>query len=253
MHATVLGKYEVGYYCCSVCDFIQTEDPYWLSEAYSSAIANLDIGLIHRNEISSGIVQTIISKWFDKTGQFIDYGGGYGMLVRMMRDRGYNFFRYDIHCENLFAKSFEASLLENSKQPYELLTAFEVFEHLVDPVNDLKQMLSYSRNILFSTELQPEHKPITLDNWWYILPETGQHISLYAKKTLKVLAEINNLYVYNGENNMHLLTDRKINPKLFTWLTNWRGSIIYNLASKSRQPSLLDSDLALLRYNRDPK
>ncbi|HET9908185.1 MAG TPA: hypothetical protein VFQ23_16155, partial [Anaerolineales bacterium] len=46
--ALVLKKHEVQYYACVNCGFIQTERPYWLEEAYSSAIARSDIGLIGR-------------------------------------------------------------------------------------------------------------------------------------------------------------------------------------------------------------
>ncbi len=50
------------------------------------------------------------------------------MFVRLMRDNGFDFYRSDRQCENLFAKGFEASL--DVSPSYELLTAFEVFEHL---------------------------------------------------------------------------------------------------------------------------
>ena len=47
--AIILNKYNVQYYRCYNCGYICTEEPYWLEEAYSSAIANTDIGLISRN------------------------------------------------------------------------------------------------------------------------------------------------------------------------------------------------------------
>ena len=45
----VLNKYKVDYFQCLNCNFIQTEKPYWLDEAYSDAITKLDIGIIYRN------------------------------------------------------------------------------------------------------------------------------------------------------------------------------------------------------------
>ncbi|MBO0937942.1 class I SAM-dependent methyltransferase [Fibrella sp. HMF5335] len=251
MEAQLLGKYSVVYYQCNACQFIQTEEPYWLDEAYSSAIASLDIGLIQRNEVSAGIVQSVIAKWFDVKGRFVDYGGGYGMLVRMMRDRGFNFERYDMHCENLFAQTFEASHPVDGQLPYTLLTAFEVFEHLVEPKNDFALMLSYSRNILFSTELQPLNWVPKLDTWWYVLPETGQHISFYTAKSLHVIAEQQNLHYVHGQNNMHLLSEQPVNGKWFNGLTNWRGSQLYNQVTRNRQPSLLNSDFARLRNRKE--
>ena len=44
----VLHKYDVAYFQCLHCRFIQTEQPYWLGEAYEKAIARLDIGLVWR-------------------------------------------------------------------------------------------------------------------------------------------------------------------------------------------------------------
>jgi hypothetical protein len=39
-----------------------------------------------------------------KNGTFVDIGGGYGLLTRLMRDRGFDFYWKDPHCENIFAK-----------------------------------------------------------------------------------------------------------------------------------------------------
>jgi len=245
MSATILGKYDVTYYQCVSCQFIQPETPYWLPEAYSDAIANLDIGLVARNELSAVLVQAIAHQFFDRQGRYVDYGGGYGMLVRMMRDRGYNFNRYDTYCENLFAKGFDVTD-PGSKSPYTLLTAFEVFEHLENPVDDLRKMLTYSRSILLSTVLQPPGV-ISPKSWWYVLPETGQHIALYSRRSLEVLAEQFNLRYYGGNNSFHLLTDQPINSHLFKALTDWRIARVYNLLARSRQVSLQDADYWRLR------
>ena len=47
--ATILNKYHIEYFECPHCGFIQTEEPYWLNEAYASAITSSDIGMIQRN------------------------------------------------------------------------------------------------------------------------------------------------------------------------------------------------------------
>lgn len=246
MEAHVLGKHMVAYYQCSNCQFIQTEEPYWLPQAYSSAIASLDIGLIQRNQVAAGIIQSILTKWFNPESRFVDYGGGYGMLVRMMRDRGFDFYRYDKYCENLFAQTFDAAPPANTPT-YSLLTAFEVFEHLVEPRVDINLMLRYSRNLLFSTALQPVGWKPSPATWWYVLPETGQHVSLYTSKSLQFLAEQNGLHYTSGHNDMHLFSERPVSNHWFRVLTNWRGSQIYNQLVRSRRSSLLDSDYARLR------
>ncbi|PHK16081.1 hypothetical protein VF12_40245, partial [Nostoc linckia z15] len=194
--ATVLGKYVVQYYRCTSCQFIFTETPYWLNEAYDSAITKLDIGLIERNQLMTPVVRAVIDKWYDAKARFIDYGGGYGMLVRMMRDAGFNFYRQDLHCANLYAESFDITDIEPFKA--ELLTAFEVMEHLPDPVREVEKMLALSDSILFSTTVQPAGVVLP-ETWWYFIPETGQHVSLYSRASLEELAKSFNLNYYWNE------------------------------------------------------
>jgi hypothetical protein len=45
----IMGKYDIEYYHCSNCDFVQTEEPYWLEEAYSKSINLSDTGYMARN------------------------------------------------------------------------------------------------------------------------------------------------------------------------------------------------------------
>ena len=180
---SVLNKYNVGYHQCTHCSFIETEAPFWLSEAYSSVITSVDIGLLYRNHFAVPITSALICKYFNAHGKFIDYGGGYGVFTRLMRDAGFNFFRQDLYCENIFANHFDISDYQTLSK-YELLTAFEVFEHLVNPIEELAKMLELSDNVFFSTELVPYEDKEALNSWWYIIPETGQHVSFYTRESL---------------------------------------------------------------------
>ncbi len=150
--ATVLKKYEVRYFRCPDTGYVQTEKPYWLSEAYQSAITDLDIGLIRRNLELHARTLPLLLHFFDTKKRFLDYAGGYGMFVRLMRDSGLDFYRQDPYCENIFANKFDIEDL-SSEPSFELLTAFEVFEHRENPKVELEKALRYSKNILFSTEL----------------------------------------------------------------------------------------------------
>ncbi|SFD55663.1 methyltransferase domain-containing protein [Spirosoma endophyticum] len=239
----VLGKYNIKYYKCSTCQFIQTEDPYWLSEAYANAITKLDIGLITRNEFIVPVVKAVINKWFNPDAQFIDYGGGYGMLVRMMRDRGYNFYRQDIYCDNLYAQLFDVT----DVPPFtaELLTAFEVFEHLVDPVVELEKILTFSDTVLFSTTVQPT-KDVSPESWWYFTPETGQHISLYSRASLQALADRFSLNYNWNDQNVHLFSKKKINNRLFKAITHPRWGHWYNKIMDKHQ-TLLEKDFSFVQ------
>lgn len=239
----ILNKYPINYYRCVECKFIQTEEPFWLNEAYNSAITSLDIGLVGRNMRTSQILSSLILTFFDKKDSFLDYGGGYGMLVRIMRDLGYDFYRFDTHCENIFSVHFDISDIEKKK--FGLVTAFEVFEHLVDPIAETEKMLEFSDSIFFSTELIPNIKIKHPDDWWYFAPEIGQHIALYSADSLKKIAEHFNCNFYTNGKTLHLITRRKINPLLFN--LSIKGKISYAISKLFNQPSLLIDDFNYIR------
>lgn len=200
----VLNKYIVGYFQCSKCKFIQTEDPFWLEEAYSSAIGFLDVGLLYRNIFFSELTPPILDKLSTAEDSYLDYGGGYGVFVRLMRDKGYDFFLYDKYCENLFAKLFE--LKDYKYERFKALTAFEVFEHLVCPIEEISNMWKYTDVIIFSTELQPNTIFTSDEDWWYFVPSGGQHVAFYHLDTLKTISEIFSCNVYSNGVNLHVLS-----------------------------------------------
>lgn len=235
--ARILGKYSINYSLCSNCGFVSTEDPYWLDEAYSTAISSSDVGLVQRNISLSKIASVIISLYFDKSGVFLDYAGGYGLFVRLMRDNGFDFRWHDKYCENIFACVNNSDASSSNK--IELITAFEVFEHFLNPVSSIEEMLASSRNVLFSTELLPDPVPQP-DNWWYYGLDHGQHISFYTRRTLEIVAKKSGLNFYTDGHSIHLFSDKKINNLLFCLAT--RSYISSALAPLCRRKSLLKSD-----------
>ncbi len=233
--AEILNKYSIQYYKCPDCGFIQTEEPYWLAEAYSEVINRSDIGLLTRNIELSKTTNVILTLLFDKRKKFLDYGAGYGVFVRLMRDLGFDFYWMDKYSDNIFAKDFEAKQTER----YELLTAYEVYEHLVQPFEEVENMLKFSDNILFSTYLVPASNPKP-EEWWYYALDHGQHISLYTKKSLEVIAKKFNLNFYTNGKNLHLFSKVKKNNLIFKIITFPYISVLINpfLRNKSR----LDDD-----------
>ncbi len=240
-NAKILNKYLIAYYQCRNCGFIQTEEPFWIEKAYTSAINNSDVGMVSRNIANASTSKAIISKLFDPTGKFIDFGGGYGMFVRLMRDYGFDFYRSDKYCQNLFANGFD---LENSAcDRFELVTAFEVLEHLQEPTQGLDTLLALSTNILFATELIPYSNPKP-EEWWYYGLDHGQHISFYTVASLKHLASSNGLNFYTNGCNFHLFTMKKVNPLVFRLFCINKFSAMLNIFN--RKVSLVAADYAAL-------
>jgi hypothetical protein len=207
--AEVLAKYKVRYFKCSECALIQTEEPYWLDEAYNSAISLLDVGLLSRNY---GLVQPIASilKLIpDKNNHYLDYGGGYGVFTRLMRDAGYDFYLFDKYSENLFCKHFELKDCSTTEK-FAAVTAFELFEHLPNPFSQVKELFEFSDVVIFSTELQPDDNLLRPEDWWYFVPISGQHVAFYSIRTLKKVADLIGCSLYTNGSNLHVLSKRSL-------------------------------------------
>jgi hypothetical protein len=224
----ILKKYDVKYFKCDNCGYLFTEEPFWLEEAYSRSINLSDTGLLDRNIYFSKVLSVLIFFCFDRNGSFLDYAGGYGVFTRLMRDVGYNFYWHDPYTQNLFANGFEKDLKFNSR--FELLTAFEVFEHLVNPKEELEKMLGFSNTIIFSTELMPQEIPEPKD-WWYYGFNHGQHISFYTEKTLNTLANQFKLNYYNVDE-IHILTKRKFNNSVLILMKKLRNYGLFQIVKK---------------------
>ena len=228
--AKILNKYDACYFRCSRCGFIQTETPHWLGEAYESAITSLDVGLVQRNLDLAKLTEKIIDQVFDREARFLDFAGGYGLFVRLMRDKGYNFFRQDKFCPNLFAANYDLNDLPPSTR-FELVTAFEVFEHLPDPCQETQRMLELSDSVFFTTEMVPSSPIARSEDWWYFAPETGQHISFFSTNALEILAAQVNCYLWTDRNTTHLLTRKKLKADPFA---PGRGRL-YNFLNRAMQ------------------
>ena len=176
----VLGKYDVSYYKCSHCHSLQTEKPYWLDEAYKNNLSNTDTGAAQRNLHNLAACYTI-SKLLNARN-VIDIGGGDGFLCRLLRDYEINCYVKDQYATPSYGQGFTQ---ENFDTP-DLIIGFEVLEHYENPIADLDNLFSYKPHaLLLSTSIFTNEK----QDWWYLSPESGQHVFFYSKKALAMIAD----------------------------------------------------------------
>ena len=232
--ALVLDKYQVQYFRCPKCGFIQTERPYWLAEAYTEALVAADVGIMQRNLQTSAVTSAVISLLFPTGKRFLDYGGGHGTFVRLMRDRGFNFFWQDMYAKNIHARTFE----HDPEAHYDLVTAFELMEHLPDPVEGIARVFALSDDVLTTTLLVPDPPPAP-PNWWYYVVRGGQHVSFYTPAALRQLARQFDRHV-SSSNGFHLFTREPVSAFKLRLATGSRtGTLINRLR---RRKSLIPSD-----------
>jgi hypothetical protein len=183
----VLSQYQVSYFHCSSCESLQTEDPYWLDEAYGAGrdsapdnLNNLDTGSAQRNLTNLSAVFSVARSL--RCNDVVDVGGGDGLLCRLLRDYGINAYVSDRYASPSYAKGFS---VPNFDHP-ELVTAFEVLEHFSAPGREVAALFEGSpKAVMVSTELYRGQDA----DWWYLIPETGHHVFFYSEKAFKIIAE----------------------------------------------------------------
>lgn len=238
---TVLSRHQVRYYQCPSCGLAQTEEPTWLDEAYSTPLAAIDTGALARNLDARRIVAAFLHLAGAGGEPCLDWAGGHGVFVRLMRDIGFNFYWQDQYAENHFARGFEwhASL----GVPF-ACTAFEVLEHFALPVEGFERLAAYgAQYIVTSTELYAGSTPDP--GWFYLAPESGQHVAFYLPETLQRLGrQFGYPHVVAGAR--YQVFARRPFPAWWWHLALRRNWFVYRWAGRARR-SLTDSDSSMLR------
>jgi Methyltransferase domain len=157
-----------------------------------------------RNQANVCLVLATLTALNQTNADVVDCAGGYGILVRLLRDKGINALWSDPYCKNLLALGFEYK-----KGKAELVTAFEAFEHFVDPALEAEKLFAIAPNLLISTALiaNPAPKP---DAWWYYGLDHGQHIGFFRLQTLQWIAKKFGKHLTTDGVGCHLFTDKPL-------------------------------------------
>ena len=238
--ALVRGRHRARYLRCEACGYVRVENPHWLQEAYADHA--LDTGIAARNIDLAERTAALLAWYWPDAGTCLDHGGGSGLLVRLLRDRGYDFRWRDPYCVNLFARGFEAE----PGAHYAVLTAFEVIEHLPDPLASLHAWSQEADTLILSSELLParDNRP---GQWSYYMPESGQHIGFFGMPALQALARRLDLQLASDGRWLHVLGGRgRLPSSRFLRLLRrrrWRRWLL----RRRRRATLAWSDQDLLR------
>ena len=82
--AELLG-HKIKYFECAQCEYVQTEEPFWLDEAYASSINKSDTGIMARNLSNVRLVLATLTLMRKRTEKVVDYAGGHGHRLCLLR------------------------------------------------------------------------------------------------------------------------------------------------------------------------
>lgn len=104
-----------------------------------------------------------------------------------------------------------------SSQQYDIVTAFEVIEHVPDQSNlftRLKSVCSDNGIIIFSTLIK---EPALTHDWWYASPRNG-HVSFHSTRSLHLLCQKNALHLTSLSDEIHVASGT---PETLDATRNW--------------------------------
>lgn len=207
----VLALHKTDYCECSQCRSLVVPSVHWLSDVYDEKHADRDTGAAQRSIICSLFVRALrIAGVVSSRAKIIDFGAGNGLLVRLLRDQGFDAWGYDKHASMAVCRNRRlASIGADTEAKVDVITAIEVFEHLTAPLDTVQTLIPALANngaILLRTSIYDSSRHN--ENWQYLEPTVGQHITFYSRTGLQRLAERCDLRVEFLPFGFHMLTRR---------------------------------------------
>lgn len=203
------GEYSQAWYDiyhCQMCHFSFVANPWtayekiYSSEYYSGNGADPLVDYLFELEHPqktvrryewAGVLQLIKALTNPELGShWLDFGCGNGGLVRYVRDHSsYHIIGFEDGWIRSKAITMGIPIIDNEQldacsQTFDIVTAIEVLEHLVEPLEVLKKIRRYLRpgGLFFYTTGNAQPYRSHLLSWRYLIPEI--HVSLFEPETL---------------------------------------------------------------------
>jgi hypothetical protein len=204
---SILGRYQVNFLKCRTCESLQAERPFWIAESYTAVIAATDTGAMLRNLVCHAAVHAVAAICRVR-GRLLDYGGGAGVLCRLLRDHGFDAYLSDKYADPVFAQAYSLPIRECHAGDFALICAIEVVEHFEDPAGEMHQLFELAPQVIvLNTHVYRGEG----SDWWYLSAQTGQHLFFYSEKCLKLIATQHG-YHYLGRHWLHVFSAKPIGP-----------------------------------------
>lgn len=192
------------YHKCLTCEYIFLDDKFYIDDKtekkhYDKHHNNFEsLGYV---KMFDDLIDEFIEPHVNNIQSALDFGCGEGEVLPVLLERR------NIVCDRYDLFYFPKKIYQDKQ--YDLILSTEVFEHLQNPLQMLKELLLHVNKdgyLLLMSALHPNDDEKFL-KWWYIRDIT--HIGFFNMKTFEYLANELNLRILQ-HNNKNIILFQKL-------------------------------------------